>query len=257
MVYVMVNTPTRQTDDIQMQKIFAYCERGLDPSFWAEPFNAVSNVAFLAAAAIAGGSWLRMGPDRREPAVGWLIGLVAVIGIGSFLFHTFANRWAAIADAAPIGIFMLAYTGYALRVFLGLPAAAAAAGVVFFVALMGAASAAPCPMELRALVKGTACLNGSIGYLPALAMLLAIGIAASIRTHVSGPYLLAAAAVFAVSLSLRSLDRELCEATVVLGRERGTHALWHVLNATTLLLLLNAAVAQRRRQADIDPQSPC
>ena len=29
-----------------MDKIFAYCERGLNPGFWAEPLNAISNAAF-------------------------------------------------------------------------------------------------------------------------------------------------------------------------------------------------------------------
>ena len=35
------------------QKIFAYCERGLDPSFWAEPVNALTNLGFILASLIA------------------------------------------------------------------------------------------------------------------------------------------------------------------------------------------------------------
>ena len=35
------------------EKIFIYCERGQDPSFWAEPLNAVTNAAFILAAIAA------------------------------------------------------------------------------------------------------------------------------------------------------------------------------------------------------------
>ena len=73
-------------------KIFAYCERAGDPAFWAEPFNAISNVAFLIAA-LAGAVLLVRTPNARERRIEWgLVLLVTIIGIGSFLFHTYATR---------------------------------------------------------------------------------------------------------------------------------------------------------------------
>ena len=42
------------------QPVDLYCER-LDPSFWAEPLNAFTNLSFLIAAAIAFVQWRRAG----------------------------------------------------------------------------------------------------------------------------------------------------------------------------------------------------
>ena len=228
-------------------QIFSYCERGANPAFWAEPFNAVSNAAFLVAAIGAGLAWTRQPPPARGTPEAFLIGLVAVIGVGSFLFHTLATRWAVVADVVPIGAFMFAYAGYTLRRFLGLPWIAVWIGLLGFAALLQMAFTAPCPVALRALVRGSACLNGSTGYGPALAMLAGSGLVASARRHRAGPYLLAASAIFALSLAARTLDLEACGASRILGAVRGTHALWHTLNAVTLAVLLFAALRHGAR----------
>ena len=54
--------------------------------------------------------------------------------------------------------------------------------------------------------------------------------------------LLWAAAIFAVSLTLRSLDMALCDKVLIEGRKVGTHFAWHVLNALALFLLLRASL---------------
>ncbi|MEW8428994.1 MAG: hypothetical protein G8D61_04715, partial [gamma proteobacterium symbiont of Ctena orbiculata] len=71
-----------------------YCER-IDDSFWAEPLNAATNLVFLFAAA-AQIRALRQSaePIRRLWDLWALTGLLAAIGIGSFLWHTFATAWA-------------------------------------------------------------------------------------------------------------------------------------------------------------------
>ena len=63
-----------------------YCER-LNAGFWAEPVNAFTNLSFLIAAIT---SW-RLGSRQQSLTPGnyVLIGLMAAIGIGSGLFHTF------------------------------------------------------------------------------------------------------------------------------------------------------------------------
>ncbi len=49
-------------------KVYSYCERGGDPSFWAEPLNALSNGAFIIAGLIA--AWqLARSPRTRPRAV--------------------------------------------------------------------------------------------------------------------------------------------------------------------------------------------
>src|SRR5262245_23678307 len=189
-----------------MDKIFAYCERGMNPAFWAEPLNAVSNAAFLIAAIAALMEWNRYRHDLRGNDLGggvelFLVIMLAVIGVGSFLFHTFATRWAAIADTAPIGIFMVAYLGYALRRFVGLGWLATLVGLAAFFAALSMAEGATC--------GGRPCLNGSVGYLPALAALGLIGAWLAYTAHPAARLILAGAAVFAVSLTLRTLDRSI------------------------------------------------
>jgi len=89
--------------------------------------------------------------------------------------------------------------------------------------------------------NGGPCLNGSVGYLPAFAAMLGIGAILVIRKTGVARYVFGAALVFAVSLSLRSIDRIACDSTNLFGAPIGTHFLWHVLNAVTLYLLLHAA----------------
>jgi hypothetical protein len=226
------------------EKIFAYCERAGDPAFWAEPFNAVSNVAFLLAA-LAGAVLLARGSDAASRRVEWgLVGLVATIGAGSFLFHTTATRWASVADTAPIGLFMIGYLAYALRRFLGAPYVVVLVLLAAFVAALRYAGSIPCDPELLpvTVAAGRPCFNGSLGYVPALGALLLIGLALLVRGHGAGGPVLLAGLIFAVSLTLRTLDFEVCGSTSLLGRARGTHALWHMLNAVLLYILLAAAV---------------
>lgn len=216
-------------------EIFAYCERGRDAAFWAEPLNALSNAAFLIAAALALRGWAAEPEVRRGAVELALVALVGVIGVGSFLFHTFATRWAAVADVAPIGLFMLCYLGYALRRFVGLSLPALLGGLAVFVLALYLAETARC--------DGGSCLNGSLGYAPALAALAGIGGWLLVHGHPAGRWIAAGAAVFAVSLMLRTIDRSLCPYTVVFAsRPLGTHFLWHMLNATLLGILLLAAI---------------
>jgi hypothetical protein len=80
-----------------------YCER-TDAGFWSEPLNALTNGAFILAAAFGFCLWRRAG-GRDWPGL-WLIAVVLLVGIGSFLFHTLANRWSRLADVLPIAVFI-------------------------------------------------------------------------------------------------------------------------------------------------------
>lgn len=209
-----------------------YCER-LTPDFWAEPLNAVSNVAFLVAAALAYRRWrLSGGRDRAALA---LIVLVAVIGIGSFLFHTFANRWSLLADVVPIQLFMLGMFGAMLMRLTRWPPGRAIAGTLAFLAcgLFGP--------RLATLAGLGDSAGAAFGYGTGLVAMLGLGGWAvstqSAMEQAVGRELLGAAAVFAVSLTLRQLDQPLCSVM-----PSGTHFLWHVLNAVTLALLLGATI---------------
>jgi hypothetical protein len=218
-----------------------YCER-LDPGFWAEPLNAVSNASFILAGLAALAMLRRIGrPDR--PALA-LVGVTFAVGTGSFLFHTFANRWASLADVIPIAAFIHGYLCLALARFAGWPAWGALLGTVAFAALaanVGALAAVLVGLE------AVAASRGSIGYVPALLALALVGGALvafgrEARTGAAGRSLLVAAAVFALSLAFRTADLPACGAVPT-----GTHFLWHALNGVVLFILLRAAILHRRR----------
>ncbi len=240
------------------QQVFNYCERGQDPAFWAEPFNALSNAAFLVAAIAA--SWaLRRVPveaTKSRPglwAVLWLlVGLVGTIGIGSFLFHTFATRWALLADVVPITLFMVVYLAFALRVMLGFGWLAIGLILPLFLVSGWIAGDIVCGAHAGAAdgrgEGGRPCLNGSLGYAPALLALWIIGGLAVRRGVDGGREMLVAGAVFLVSATFRTLDWDLCGHVSALGHDRGTHVFWHLFNAVTLYLLLLAGIRQVRQR---------
>ncbi len=225
-------------------KIFAYCERGLDPGFWAEPFNAITNFGFIIAALYA--FWELSRRPAHEPKFfrALLIFNVFVIGVGSFLFHTLATPLSSAADVAPIGVFMLVFLGYALNVFAGLPLLAVLPLIGAFAYVIRQAMQVQCDALGFGwpLLEKTNCLNGSFGYLPALAAMLIIGAWLAARRHAAAPYVLGAAVVFMVSVSFRAVDRIWCNSIAFMGKPIGTHFLWHTLNSVVLFLLLLAVI---------------
>jgi hypothetical protein len=229
-------------------KIFAYCERGLDPSFWGEPFNALSNIGFILAGIFAIRQLRSRPPGEGRAFRLALIVLVFVIGIGGFLFHTYATPRAATADIAPIGLFMLAYFGYALYRFVGAPAYLIPPALIGFAILIHQAMQLQCwggQIGLSLTVpafENTSCLNGSAGYLPALGAMVGIGALLTTRRHPAAPYVLAASLVFMLSLTFRTMDRLWCLDVAFAGRAIGTHFIWHLLNSVTVYLLLLASI---------------
>lgn len=245
------------------EQVFNYCERGTDPSFWAEPVNAWTNAGFLVAAMAAAmklARTQRAGPEAPAgdiAVLGGMIALVIAIGTGSFLFHTFATRWALVADVAPITVFTLAYLVYALKRFLGWGWPAVGLAVPAFLLAGSLASGVTCPTwtgpasvdATTAHAVGAPCLNGSLGYLPALIALWGTALAARHLGLGSWKTLFVAAGVLSVSLGFRTVDLAACGALLA----RGTHGAWHLLNAGALYLLLSAAIERSFEPRERDP----
>jgi hypothetical protein len=207
-----------------------YCER-LSPAFWAEPVNALTNASFLLAALIGALAARRAG--LNHPALWALITLAALIGIGSFLFHTIATPWAALTDVLPIWAFVLLYlTTFATQV-----AGIRPLHLVFGAALALVALIAVIAGLRAALGPAADALNGSEQYAPALLALIVFAAILLKRGHPLGPLIAATAVLFTLSLTFRTLDLHACP-TLPLG----THFLWHMLNGAVIGLLLIALV---------------
>lgn len=209
-----------------------YCER-TGPGLLAEPLNFLTNAAFLLAAFLA---W-RLA--RRDQVVGWesllLIGLMASIGIGSALFHSFATLWAMLADTLPILFFQIVFVNVYGRRVMGLCCWRNSALLALFLVMV--AGVGMLPQEW---------LNGSISYAPALLFIAGL----SLYHLTSGkrkPYaLLAATGLFSVSLTFRSVDMAVCSMLPV-----GVHFFWHLLNAGVLYLALHGLFANMQKREQI------
>jgi len=219
------------------QHVDLYCER-LGPGLWAEPLNAVSNLAFFAA-----GFWgvyeaRRLKAGIFAEVLGWW---VVAIGIGSTLFHTFATEATKWADILPIAGFTLAYTLFNLRRFAGMAWPKALAIFLGFYIAVGLLTYMV-PDWLRA------ASNGTTGYLPPFLALIFFGCVVIAKGSAAGWYNLAAAAIFLGSVTCRVLDPMVCDAMPI-----GTHFMWHVLNGLMLGVLM--AATTRYAKPRTEPQS--
>ena len=209
-----------------------YCER-TDGSFWSEPLNAISNLSFLVAAVAA---WLfvrRTSRQLGQPA-GELYALpvmILLIFLGSSAFHTTATRWGLAADSGTIGIYMVYFIALWPKLYWELPWRRAWLGAPIFLAFTALVSLIPGLPGMY--------LSAVVGLL-VLAGFLLFSKHDDRRPH--WRWYLAAALVFAVSLTARTLDEPLCDAMPI-----GTHYIWHTLNGLVLYLVTRAAVIRWRQ----------
>jgi hypothetical protein len=223
------------------QPIDLYCER-TSTAWWAEPFNAISNVAFLLAALWAL-SELRKRPPL-DPLAVLLTALAATVGIGSFLFHTFANSWSELADVVPILTFVSVYAA-AVLVRLAGPRLALAPRQGLLVAAFAypglSIGMRPTPAGGIAPSDG---LNGSTQYLPIVIGLIVLSTLLILRRRPTAPWIGRATATFCAALAFRTIDLAVCPSWPI-----GTHFVWHLLDGLTVGLLLQALIRHSRPQA--------
>lgn len=198
-------------------QINSYCER-LDASYWAEPVNALTNLAFVLAAALM---WPRVAQMQAGRGLARaLVVVLAAIGVGSWLFHTHAEVWSAMADVIPIAVFVLLYVFVANRHYRGLGLWAAFGLTALFVPY------AALTVPLFQMVPG---LGSSAGYAPVPLLILIYAVLLRRRLPDVARGLAFGGCMLIASLTFRTLDQPLCDMVPF-----GTHFMWHIFNALML-----------------------
>ena len=190
-----------------------YCER-LDASFWAEPINAISNLSFIVAGLFL---WRLRSPRSALMAI-----LMILIGLGSFSFHTYANRLTGLLDVLAIALYLVAFSYLIPRRWSSSSVLIQVGSVLLLIV----------SIFLAHLLMSH--LKPALPWLPPgiyLGAWLALLIYALVTQHSNKPaarFLWLAVIVFPFSLLSRQLDIPLCNS---MGP---THWLWHLLNGLTL-----------------------
>lgn len=210
-----------------------YCER-TSLGFWSEPINAISNAGFIFAGVLG---LLKF----RQIKNIWLLtfSLLAILtGIGSFLFHTHANRWSHLTDIIPIGIFMSTFVAFvARRLFTQNIFKTTLLSFLFI--LLSIVIEAYQPHHL---------LNGSLGYTHALLLLIILTL--KVPNDPLRKMFLHATFTFIMSLIFRTIDNSICHIFSV-----GTHYLWHLLNAKLIYIILNIVLWDHNHKKEISHES--
>lgn len=212
-------------------QIDGYCER-TSPAYWSEPINAATNLAFIIAAVVM---WRRTAGDALARA---LCVVLFCIGAGSYLFHTHATGWAALADVAPIGIFILLYLFAVNRHVVGWS---------LWLALLGTAAFLPYAALITSIVGRIPYFAISNFYWSVPILLVIYGFAIRKRFPSTASGFFIGAAILSLSITLRSADEILCTTWPL-----GTHFLWHCLNGLMLGYMIHvyhAHVLAGRRTA--------
>lgn len=215
--------------------LLAYCERAGNAALWAEPLNAITNLAFLW---FAYKTWqlFKNTQDRSFKQIGdiWVLTLaMAGIGIGSGLWHTHAAPgWTVIADIIPIYIFInVCVFSLFMRLMHFTWLKAALVWVVFTAASVAAEIYLPKDL-----------LNGSVMYAPSWLMLGISALILKVRQSPYAPDLWFAVQIFTLSLFFRTIDMMTCDSNPF-----GTHFLWHLLNSLLLFNLVKTLVKSTQK----------
>ncbi len=207
----------------------SYCERAGQAALFAEPLNALSNLAFILAALLAF-SIMRHMRMRHFPDGYLLCLLLFSIGIGSGIWHLEPSSFTIMLDVIPITLFINLYLVAFLRRGFAWRWWQVAFGFVVLQGLNGAAAVWFNPDTL----------HGTIMYLPTYGMLLWMAGYAAFRRSPHKRALASVTLLWTFSLIFRTIDLPVCPAFPI-----GTHFLWHILNAVVLYRLLRLLVKTR------------
>ena len=199
------------------EAVDGYCER-IDASFWSEPLNALTNIFFLVAAV-----WVlrREGLNSTARILALILGM---IGVASFLFHSFAQAWAGALDVLFILFFTLLYLFAASKDFMGAPRS---------IALIITLGYFPFSIVVDWLTLPLTFLGSTRIYMPMLILIILFSLLLYKRSPIVSRGLAVGAFILIISMLARILDVPLCQKIPL-----GTHFVWHVLNAVMLAWMI-------------------
>ncbi len=187
--------------------------------------NQISNIAFIIGAIYTWYTWKQHNSNDYFSLL--LIILVALIGLGSFIFHTFPSDKTIWIDLIPIQIFGLSYFAYIgtkyfeasnLKIFLAL--------VTFFFA-----------RQYWIVYMPRGAIGGGITHIPTLLLLLSCSILLLSKYKKFSTMLLTAGTIYIIALITRAFDKQ-----ISLEFPIGAHWIWHILTALTASILIFATV---------------
>jgi len=192
-----------------------YCER-LDASFLAEPINAISNLSFI----VAGFFLWRLRSSRSK----LMAILIILIGLGSFSFHTFANRLTGLLDVLAIALYLVAFAFMIPKQWSRNSILIQLGSVLLLILSIVLAQ-----LLISHLKPALPWLPPGV-YLGAWLALIIFTLVTQYSNPSAARFLWMAVIVFPASLLSRQIDMPLCDS---IG---GSHWLWHLLNGLTLYL---------------------
>ena len=192
-----------------------------------QALNIVSNIAFVIGAIYAFHIWYQHQSKDYFSLV--LISLVALIGIGSFIFHAFPSDVTIWIDLIPIQIFVLSYFAYiGAKYFKASTLIIILSLVLFFFARQYWIAYMP-----------SGALGGGITHIPTLLLLTSCGLLLLSRYKDFSIKLLSAAFIYMVALFVRAWDKEI---SLEFWIGVYWHWAWHILTAITASILISAIV---------------
>ena len=206
-----------------------YCGRH-GSGLFDEPQNSLSNAAFLIGALLAYRVW------RRSPGsdafILVLVVMLAAIGVGSFVFHSYPTPVTLYIDLIPIQVYILAVLAYALNRILR------CSGTTTGLVLVGFFFA----RQAWILLVPQGLLGGGITHVPTLLALLLFVVILARRGLLVWRYLVASVVCYLGALTVRSWDVPLCDTFPI-----GLHWAWHALTALAATLVLLGLIRSRQQ----------
>jgi hypothetical protein len=197
-----------------------YCER-LTSGFLGEPINLLSSFLYIVAALTAWRNLTNSNNIKHKNFLQLMCLLVALIGIGSALYHSYPNRTTLLLDALPIYVLLVSLLAFLVNKIVDSPIFTVCIIFVYISTLLLGSLVWP---ELA---------NGSVRHIITITFLSVVLSLLYKKFPVLIKKLFLILVLFIVSLIARSLDVMLCSSLTI-----GTHFIWHIINAFAVYLLL-------------------